>query len=146
MDCFGTYLRLFPDAATRPYCREALFLFFSGKLSLPLCAWLIAQHQEDQPEAVSEAKTSFHRAKASPITFSKSTCQRPLFLTQLARPTPAQAMRVSPAAALGVRPRSLRTQPHSQRATPHALFRPAMRSRLPAVYKRHWSPTKYSQG
>ena len=27
------------------------------------CARLIAQHQEDQPEAVSEAKTSFHRAK-----------------------------------------------------------------------------------
>ena len=55
--------RLFPDAATRPYCPEALFLFFSGKLSLPLCARLIAQHQEDQPEAVAEAKTSFHKAK-----------------------------------------------------------------------------------
>ena len=27
--------RLFQDASTRPYCPEALFLFFSGKLSLP---------------------------------------------------------------------------------------------------------------
>ena len=36
------------------------------------------------------------RPIASPITVSKSTCQHPLFLTQLARPTPAQAMRVSP--------------------------------------------------
>ena len=30
--------RLFPDPATRSYCPEALFLFFSGKLSLPQCA------------------------------------------------------------------------------------------------------------
>ena len=58
--CLNTPL---PDAATRPYCPEALFLFFSCKLSLLLCARLIAQHQEDQPDAVSEAKTSFHRAK-----------------------------------------------------------------------------------
>ena len=29
--------RLFLDATTRPYCPEALFLFFSRKLSLPLC-------------------------------------------------------------------------------------------------------------
>ena len=38
--------------------------------------------------------TEPRRPIASPITVSK--CQRPLFLTQLARPTPAQAMRVSP--------------------------------------------------
>ena len=55
--------RLFPDASTRPYCPEALFLFFSRKLSLPLCAQLIAQHNEDQSAAVSDAKTSLHRAK-----------------------------------------------------------------------------------
>ena len=40
--------------------------------------------------------TEPRRPIASPITVSKSTCQRPLLLTQLARPTPAQAMRVSP--------------------------------------------------
>ena len=56
--------RLFLDAATRPCCPEALFLFFSGKLSLPLCARLHRPTpREDQPDAVSEAKTSFHRAK-----------------------------------------------------------------------------------
>ena len=36
---------------------------FQRQTQPSLCARLIAQHQEDQPEAVSEAKTSFHRAK-----------------------------------------------------------------------------------
>ena len=85
--------------------------------------------------------TEPRRPIASPITVSKSTCQRPLFLTQLARPV-CESPRCRPR---GPSSPSLRTQPHSQRASPHALFRPAIRSRLPAVYKRHWSPTKYSQ-
>ena len=36
--------------------------------------------------------TKPRRPIASPITVSKSTCQRPLLLTQQARPTPAQAI------------------------------------------------------
>ena len=100
--------RLFPDASTRPYCLEALFLFFSGKLSLPLCARLIAQHQEDQPEAVSEAKTSFHRAKeADSFTYHRLHVDLPV--PPIA--DPASSSHTSPgyasppAAALGVRPR-----------------------------------------
>ena len=48
-----------PAHTARKHCS----CFLAANLSLPLCARLIAQHQEDQPEAVSEAKTSFHRAK-----------------------------------------------------------------------------------
>ena len=98
--------RPFPDAATRPYSPEALFLFFSGKLSLPLCARLIAQHQEDQPEAVSEAKTSFHRAKeADSFTYHRLQVDLPASTI----PDPASSSHTSPgyaslpAAALGVR-------------------------------------------
>ena len=92
--------RLFPDASTRPYCPEALFLFFSGKLSLPLCAQLIAQHKEDQSAAVSDAKTSFHRAKeADSFTYHRLLVDLsvpPHAWMQPARPKPSLAMRVPP--------------------------------------------------
>ena len=38
------------------------------------------------------------------------------------------------------------TQSHSQRSSHHALFCPAIWSRLPAVYKRHWSPPSTHKG
>ena len=100
--------RLFPDASTRPYCPEALFLFFSGKLSLPLCAQLIAQHKEDEPAAVSAAKTSFHRAKeADSFTYHRLLVDLPVSpMPDPASPSQAGPGYASPpAAALGVRPR-----------------------------------------
>ena len=113
--------RLFPDAATRPYCPEALFLFFSGKLSLPLCARLIAQHQEDQPEAVFEAKTSFHRAKeADSFTYHRLQVDLPAPTI----PDPASSSHTSPgyaslpAAALGVRPRLASERSRTPREQP----------------------------
>ena len=120
--------RLFPDASTRPYCPEALFLFFSGKLSLPLYAQLIAQHKEDEPAAVSDAKTSFHRAKeADSFTCHRLRTDLPVSLM----PDPASSHADSscaspPAAALEVRPRIPSEQPHSQRATHHSLFFPTI--------------------
>ena len=113
--------RLFPDAATRPYCPEALFLFFSGKLSLPLCARLIAQHQEDQPEAVSEAKTSFHRAKeADSFTYHRLQVDLPAPTI----PDPASSSHTGPgyvslpATALGVRPRPATERSRTPREQP----------------------------
>ena len=110
-----------PAHATRPYCPEALFLFFSGKLSLPLCARLIAQHQEDQPEAVSEAKTSFHRAKkADSFTYHRLQVDLPAPTI----PDPASSSHTSPgyaslpAAALGVRPRLASERSRTPREQP----------------------------
>ena len=82
--------RLVPDAATRPYCPEALFPYAPG--SSPNTK-RTSRRRSLKPKLHS---TEPRRPIASPITVSKSTCQRPLFLTQRARPTPAQARRVSP--------------------------------------------------
>ena len=118
--------RLFPDASTRPYCPEALFLFFSGKLSLPLCAQLIAQHKEDEPAAVSAAKTSFHRAKeADSFTYHRLLVDLPVSpMPDPASPSQAGPGYASPpAAALGVRPRipSERSRaPREPPVTPYA--------------------------
>ena len=100
--------RLFPDTSTRPYCPEALFLFFSGKLSLPLCAQLIAQHNEDQSAAVSDAKTSFHRAKeADSFTYHRLLVDLsvPLMPDAASSSQAGPGYASPPAAALGIRPR-----------------------------------------
>ena len=141
--------RLFPDASTRPYCPEALFLFFSGKLSLPLCAQLIAQHNEDQSAAVSDAKTSFHRAKeADSFTYHR-------LLVDLSLPLMPDAASSSqagpgyaspPAAALGVRPRIPPERSRTPREAPITHYSAQQYDHdFPPFTNAIKSPTKYSQ-
>ena len=95
--------------------------FFSGKLSLPLCAQFIVQHQEDQSEAVTEAKTSFHRAKETDsFTYHRLHVDLPAPTT----PDPASSSHTRPgytslpAAALEARPRLASERSRTPREQP----------------------------
>ena len=103
------------------YCPEALFLFFSGNSAFPYAPGSspntkrTSQRRSLKPKLHS---TEPRRPIASPITVSKSICQRPLFLTLASSSHTSPGHASLPAAALAVRPRLASAQPHSQRATP----------------------------
>ena len=117
--------RLFPKPSTRPDCPEALFQFFSGKLTLSQCAQLIEQHLSDAQDAVNEAKRTFNINKDVGgyryvrLKYDPSASGAPPS-TGNAATTPESLSSGSgvPAQALAIRPR-----PHQDRSrTPRAPF------------------------
>ena len=128
--------RLFPDAS-KPYsCFSAAN---SASLYAPSSSPNIKRTNRRRSPTPKLHSTRPRRPIASPTTVSLSTRPCPM-------PDPwlCESPRCCPR--LGVRPRIPPERSRTPREPPITHYSyPAIWSRLPAVYKRHWSPTKYSQ-